>query len=81
MSTLHLNAEIVPTHTEFASTAERSAGTLIRQPLLVRISAWFDDRQRQDDEAGITAFLAENGSMITDDLERQIDSRFVRRRG
>jgi hypothetical protein len=74
-----LNA--LPTHAEFSSTAERSAGSSIKQPLLARIGAWFDNRQRQDCEAGITAFLADNGSMITDDLERQIDSRFVGRRG
>jgi hypothetical protein len=50
--------------------------TAPRKPLLQRFGAWVEAKYRQDLDAEITAFVAERGGIMTDDMEREIGSRF-----
>jgi hypothetical protein len=63
----------LPRHAELVAKCKRL-------PWLVRVTSWLANRRRQKHDAGIAAFVTSRGGMITDDLERQIDRRFLRGR-
>jgi hypothetical protein len=74
MTTLPLDCtDCLPRRAELVANCERL-------PWPARVTSWLANRRRQKHDAGIAAFVTSRGGMITDDLERQIDLRFLRGR-